>query len=30
MGYNPWYRQIGEYFYLSNMIFDDTISTIFF
>ncbi len=25
MGYYSWYRQIGEYFYLSNMIFDDTI-----
>ncbi len=24
MGYNPWYRQIGKYFYLSNTKFDDT------
>ncbi len=24
MGYNPWYRQIGKYFYLS-MNFNDTI-----
>ncbi len=25
MGYYPWYCQIDKYFYLSNMIFDDTI-----
>ena len=23
--YNPWYHQIGKYFYLSNMNFDDII-----
>ncbi len=22
MGYNPWYRQIGKYFYVSNMNFN--------
>ncbi len=30
MGYNPWYRQIGKYFYLSNTKFDDTIWKVFF
>ena len=25
MGYNPWYDQIGKYFCLSNMNFDDII-----
>ncbi len=25
MGYNPWYGQIGKYFYLSNINFDGTI-----
>ncbi len=30
MGYNPWYRQIGKYFYLSNINFDDIILKIFF
>ncbi len=25
MSYNPWYCQIGKYFYLSNMNFGDTI-----
>ncbi len=29
MGYNPWYRQIGKYFYLSNTKFDDTIWKVF-
>ena len=29
MGYYSWYRQIGKCFYLSNMIFDYTIWTIF-
>ncbi len=30
MGYYSWYRQIGKCFYFSNMIFADTIWTIFF
>ncbi len=30
MGYYPWYRQIGKYFYLTNVKFDDIIWKVFF
>ncbi len=30
VGINPWYRQIGKYFYLSNTKFDDIIWKVFF